>query len=66
MNVLCRERDRQLAALKAEFDRQVAELKADFDREVAELQAELRASRRAYVELKTLSELWPGERVPVQ
>ena len=65
MNVLCRERERQLAALKAEFDHQVAGLKADFDREVAALQAELSATRRAYAQLQALSE-WPQERASVQ
>jgi len=65
MNALCRERERQLAALKADFDHQVAELKADFDREVTELQAELQETRRAYAQLRALSE-WPGERTSVQ
>jgi hypothetical protein len=65
MNTLCRERECQLAALKADFDHQVAELKADFDREVAELQAELRETRRAYWQLRALSE-WPNDRASVQ
>jgi hypothetical protein len=66
MNTLCREREQQLAALKRDFDCQIAALKADFDREVAALQAELQEARRAYCELKTLSEIWPGENVRVQ
>jgi hypothetical protein len=66
MNSLCRERERQLAALKHEFACQIAALKADFAREVAALEAELQRARRDYCELKTLSELWPGEHVPMQ
>jgi hypothetical protein len=66
MNSLCHERDRQLRELKLEFDHQVAELTAAFDHRVAELEAELAEARRAYVELRTLSELWPGEHVPMQ
>ena len=61
-----REREEQLAELQARYDEQIAALQADFNREVDALRAELQASRRAYVELKTLSELWPGEQVPVQ
>ena len=61
-----REREQQLAELQARFDEQVAALRADFAREVDALQAELQASRRAYVELKTLSDLWPGAHVPMQ
>jgi hypothetical protein len=60
------EREQLIAELQARFDEQIATLRAHFAHEVDALQAELQASRRAYVELKTLSELWPGEQVPVQ
>jgi hypothetical protein len=65
MNTLCRERERQLAALKHQFDCQVAALRADFAREVAALQAELQEARRAYAQLQALSE-WPNDRASVQ
>jgi hypothetical protein len=61
-----REREELLVELQARYDEQIEALWADFAREVEALRAELQASRRAYVELKTLSELFPGERVPVQ